>query len=75
MTPAAIVQVFQAQLQALLVEFETTTGHRALPTASLPPVMRAVLEAAGAPSDGWKIEVGWQFVPITQPEKIPTPSE
>ena len=75
MTQQEIVQVFQQKITTMLQEFETATGHRAIQTASLPPVMRAVLEAAGAPSDGWKIEVGWQFVPITQPEKTPTPSE
>ncbi len=73
MTQEAIVQAFQSRLQAMLITFEAETGYRAIPHAALPPVMRAVLEAAGAPADGWKIETGWTFTPITQPEKSPTP--
>lgn len=68
MTQEQIVRDFQDKMRDMLAEFEATTGYRAEQTAALPPALKAVIEAAGAPSEGWRIEVGWTFTPITRPE-------
>lgn len=75
MTQQEVVTAFQNKMREMLAEFEATTGYRAEQTAMLPPVLKAVIESAGAPSEGWHIEIGWQFTPIVQPEKPPTTNE
>lgn len=64
MTQQEVVQLFQDRLNHLLATFEAETGYRANQTAALPPALKAVLEAAGAPSEGWKVDAGWQFIPM-----------
>lgn len=75
MTQQEVVQAFQDSINAMLKAFEETTGYRAEQSAMLPPVLKAVIESAGAPSDGWRIEIGWTFTPVTQPEKTTTPTQ
>lgn len=69
MTKEQIVQDFQNKMRDMLAEFEATTGYRAEQTAALPPVLKAVIESAGAPSEGWRIEIGWTFTPVLPIQK------
>lgn len=66
MTNQEVVQAFQDSMNTMLKAFEETTGYRAEQTAMLPPVLKTIIESAGAPSEGWRIEIGWTFTPIAK---------
>ncbi len=66
MTQQEIVQAFQQNINAMLQEFEQSTGYRPQQTAALSPALKAVLQTAGAPVDGWQIDIGWAFTPISK---------